>query len=126
MGLVLPAVEGALAELTFDEARMRSALSSTMMATDLADYLVKKGSSFRQAHEAVGSLIQEAERRGCELGALGLETFTTASSLFGPDIFESLDPATSIAGRDIPGGTGPNAVRQQLDAARNALKVLVV
>lgn len=121
MGLVLPAVEGALAELTFDEARMREALSSTMMATDLADYLVKKGSSFRQAHEAVGSLIREAERRGCELGALGMESFTAASSLFGPDILESLDPAISIASRDIPGGTGPNAVRQQLEAARKAL-----
>jgi argininosuccinate lyase len=121
MGLVLPAVEGALAELTFDEARMRSALSSTMMATDLADYLVKKGSSFRQAHEAVGSLIREAERRGCKLGALGMEAFTAASPLFGPDILESLDPANSIASRDIPGGTGPNAVRQQLDAARNAV-----
>jgi argininosuccinate lyase len=126
MGLVLPAVEGALAELTFDEARMHAALSSTMMATDLADYLVKKGSSFRQAHEAVGSLIQEAERRGCELGALGIEMFTAASPLFDPDIFESLDPASSIASRDIPGGTGPNAVRQQLNAARIALTIELV
>ena len=121
MRLVLPAVEGALAELTFDETRMRLALSSTIMATDLADYLVKKGSSFRQAHEAVGSLIQEAERHGCELGDLSMDSFSAASPLFGPDIHESLDPENSIARRDIPGGTGPEAVRAQLDLARAAL-----
>ena len=121
MGLVLPAVEGALTELTFDETRMRLALSSTMMATDLADYLVKKGSSFRQAHEAVGSLIREAERQGCELGSLELESFLAANPLFGPDIYESLDPSSSILSRNLPGGTGPDAVRAQLVAAQTAL-----
>ena len=123
MGLVLPAVTGALSELTFDESRMRLALSSTMMATDLADYLVKKGSSFRQAHEAVGTLIQEAERRNCELGDLELGSFTAANPLFGADVYESLNPANSVADRDIPGGTGPEAVKAQLSDARAALLV---
>jgi argininosuccinate lyase len=58
--LVLPAVNGSVAELIFDENRMSAAISSSMMATDLADYLVRKGSTFRQAHEAVGSLIRES------------------------------------------------------------------
>ena len=123
MGLVLPAVTGALSELTFDESRMRLALSSTMMATDLADYLVKKGSSFRQAHEAVGTLIQEAERRSCELGDLEMDSFTAANPLFGADVYESLNPANSVADRDIPGGTGPEAVKAQLSDARAALSV---
>ena len=123
MGLVLPAVTGALSELTFDESRMRLALSSTMMATDLADYLVKKGSSFRQAHEAVGTLIQEAERRNCELGDLELGSFTAANPLFGADVYESLNPANSVANRDIPGGTGPEAVKAQLSDAKAALSV---
>lgn len=123
MRLVLPAVEGALAELAFDETRMRLALSSTMMATDLADYLVKKGSSFRQAHEVVGSLIQEAERHGCELGDLSMDSFTAASPMFGPEIHESLDPKNSVAAREIPGGTGPEAVRVQLSAARAAIAI---
>ena len=123
MTLVLPAVTGALSELTFDESRMRLALSSTMMATDLADYLVKKGSSFRQAHEAVGTLIQEAERRNCELGDLELGSFTAANPLFGADVYESLNPANSVADRDIPGGTGPEAVKAQLSDARAALAV---
>jgi len=123
MTLVLPAVTGALSELTFDESRMRLALSSTMMATDLADYLVKKGSSFRQAHEAVGTLIQEAERRSCELGDLEMDSFTAANPLFGADVYESLNPANSVADRDIPGGTGPEAVKAQLSDARAALAV---
>ena len=123
MTLVLPAVTGALSELTFDESRMRLALSSTMMATDLADYLVKKGSSFRQAHEAVGTLIQEAERRSCELGDLEMDSFTAANPLFGADVYESLNPANSVADRDIPGGTGPEAVKAQLSDAKAALSV---
>jgi len=121
MSLVLPAVAGALAEITFDEQRMLAALSSTMMATDLADYLVRKGASFRQAHEAVGSLIREAESRGCELSALDIESFTAASSLFGPDVYQYLEPANSVSSRNLPGGTGVEAVQAQLEAANDAL-----
>jgi len=119
--LVLPAVTGAVSELSFDEGRMREALSSTMMATDLADYLVGKGATFREAHEAVGSLIREGERSRCELGALGHEVFASAHPLFGADVVEWLDPAQSVARRDVPGGTGPGAVRVQIDAAIAAI-----
>jgi argininosuccinate lyase len=119
--LVLPAVTGALAEITFDRDRMTGALSSTMMATDLADYLVGKGSTFRDAHEAVGSLIREAESKGCELSALPRESFTRAHALFGEDAMEWLDPAQSVARRGVPGGTGPEAVRAQIAAAETAI-----
>lgn len=122
MLLVLPAVAGTLAEIKFDRQRMGAALSSTMMATDLADYLVGKGSTFRDAHEAVGSLIREGEKRECELFDLPRETFHSASSLFGDDVMEWLDPAKSVSRRDIPGGTGPEAVRAQIEAAVNAIK----
>lgn len=120
--LVLPAVTGALAEITFDRARMNSALSSTMMATDLADYLVGKGSTFRDAHEAVGSLIREAETKGCELSSLPSESYTTAHPLFGDDVMEWLDPAQSVARRSVPGGTGPDAVRAQIVSAESAIR----
>ena len=120
--LVLPAVTGALAEITFDRARMNSALSSTMMATDLADYLVGKGSTFRDAHEAVGSLIREAEVKGCELSALPSESYASAHALFGDDVMHWLDPAQSVARRSVPGGTGPDAVRAQLVAADAAIR----
>ena len=119
--LVLPAVAGALHEIRFNAKRMRSAISSTMMATDLADYLVEKGASFREAHAAVGSLIRESEGEGCELDALPLASFSAAHPLFGEDVLDWLEPARSVARRDVPGGTGPTAVAAQLRAARQVL-----
>jgi argininosuccinate lyase len=119
--LVLPAVAGTLEEIRFDGERMKSALSSTMMATDLADYLVGKGTTFRDAHEAVGTLIREAEGKGCELTELPMESFRTANSLFGDDVMRALDPAESVARRSVPGGTGPAAIASQLEAARKAV-----
>ncbi len=122
ISLVLPAVAGTLAEISFDRSRMKAALSSTMMATDLADYLVGKGSTFREAHEAVGSLIREAEGKGCELTALKMESFHAAHPLFGDDAMEWLDPVKSVARRGVPGGTGPEAVRAQIVSAEAAIR----
>lgn len=120
--LVLPAVAGTLGEIIFDRARMKSALSSTMMATDLADYLVMRGSTFRDAHEAVGTLIRESEGKGCELTELPLESYSSVHPLFGNDVMEWLDPAKSVARRGVPGGTGPDAVRAQIAAAEAAIR----
>ena len=116
--LVLPAMAGAIAELRIDRARMRGAVSSAMMATDLADYLVKKGATFREAHGAVGSLVRQAEESGVELSALPHERFTAAHALFGDDARDALGVDASLAARDIAGGTGPNAVAAQLREAR--------
>lgn len=122
MTLVLPAVAGTLDEIIFDTERMTQALSSSMMATDVADYLVAKGTTFREAHAAVGSLIREAEGKACELGSLGIESFTAVHPLFGPDIYQCLDPANSVSRRNVPGGTGPDAVHAQLETARTAIR----
>ena len=122
MLLVLPAVTGALQEIRFDTKRMRTAIASTMMATDLADYLVEKGASFREAHSAIGSLIRESERDGCALDALPLASFRAAHSLFDDDVLDWLEPGRSVARRDVPGGTGPEAVHAQLRAARETLR----
>ena len=119
--LVLPAVAGALQEIRFNVKRMRAALSSSMMATDLADYLVEKGATFREAHSAIGSLIRESERDGCDLDGLPLASFKAAHPLFGDDALDWLEPARSVARRDVPGGTGPTAVKAQLRSAREAL-----
>jgi argininosuccinate lyase len=120
--LVLPAVAGALHETRFNRKRMRSAISSSMMATDLADYLVEKGATFREAHAAIGSLIRESERDGCELEALPLSSFKAAHRLFGDDVLDWLEPTISVARREVPGGTGPSAVAAQIQAAREALR----
>ena len=119
--LVLPATAGALAECTFRTERMAAALSSTMMATDLADYLVRKGATFREAHGAVGALVRESERRGVEMDALPFESFRAAHVRFTEDVYESLSAAYSVTQRESEGGTGPAAVRSQLGAARFAL-----
>ena len=119
--LVLPAVAGALAEITFRTDRMASALSSTMMATDLADYLVRKGSTFREAHQAVGRLIRRCEEERVGLHTLPLAAFEEAHELFGRDVFDALSPLRSIEQREVDGGTGPAAVREQLEAAQRAL-----
>ena len=79
------------------------------------------GASFRDAHAAIGSLIRESERDGCELDALPIASFRAAHSLFGDDVLDWLEPARSVARRDVPGGTGPEAVRAQLRSAREAL-----
>ncbi|MBV9880412.1 MAG: argininosuccinate lyase, partial [Gemmatirosa sp.] len=80
--LVLPAVAGTLAELAIQPKRMEAALSSTMMATDLADYLVRKGATFRESHGAVGSLVRMSEEQGVEMTELPLDAYTAAHPLF--------------------------------------------
>lgn len=119
--LVLPAVAGALAECEFNTQRMRGALSSTMMATDLADYLVRKGATFREAHGAVGRLIRQCEEEGADLRTLPLAAFVAAHALFEQDVFDALSVLQSVEQREIEGGTGPSAVRVQIEAAQRAL-----
>lgn len=118
---VLPAVSGALAECEFQPQRMRAALSSTMMATDLADYLVRKGSTFRDAHHAVGRLIRRCETEHVALHALPFAAFEESHPLFDRDVFDALSASRSVEQREVAGGTGPEAVREQLEAAQRAL-----
>lgn len=122
MLLVLPAVAGTLHELTFNAERMRAALSSTMMATDLADYLVSKGVTFREAHGVVGSLVRESEMTATDLHVLPFKSFQAAHAAFANDVFDWLTASGSVARREVPGGTGPEAVRAQMAAAHAALQ----
>ncbi|MGB4861710.1 MAG: argininosuccinate lyase [Tepidiformaceae bacterium] len=107
--------------LHFNLERMREvAGQSFSLATDIADYLVKKGLPFRNAHEVVGGLVREAEKRGSELNELPLEVYRERSDLFGADVLEiSVDSA--LAARDIPGGTAPRQVRIAAAQLRAAL-----
>ncbi|HEX5437774.1 MAG TPA: argininosuccinate lyase [Gemmatimonadaceae bacterium] len=118
---VLGAVAGALGEMAFRPARMREALSSAMMATDLADYLVRKGATFREAHASVGALVRQSETLGVELHALPFASYAAAHPLFARDVFEALSAAASVSRRDVAGGTGPLAVQAQIAAARAAV-----
>lgn len=121
MSLLLPAVTGSLATLSFNRDRMQAAVTSTMMATDLADYLVRKRVTFREAHAAVGKLVREAEELGVELTDLPMASFKAASPAFDDDAKLELLPSTSLSHRNLDGGTGPEAIRRQLKAAKEAL-----
>ena len=121
MTLLLPAVAGSLGALRFDLATMRAAVSSSMMATDLADYLVRKRVTFRDAHRAVGALVKKAEQQGRELSTLSAAEFRAAHRHFAPDVLNELVAESSLRHREVTGGTGPRAVAAQLRAARRAL-----
>lgn len=121
--LLLPAVTGSLATLTFNEGRMRTAVTGSMMATDLADYLVRKRVTFRDAHGAVGRLVREAEETNTELADLPFSSFEAAHPSFDKDVLAELRPETSVSHRNIEGGTGPESVRAQLLAAKASLEV---
>ena len=101
---------------------MRAALrQGYATATDLADYLVKKGLPFRDAHEAVALAVRAAEAKGCDLAELGLETLRGFSPLVGEDALEVLSVEGSLASRNHVGGTAPEQVRAAIAAARRAL-----
>lgn len=119
--LLLPAVTGSLATLRFNPERMRAAITSAMMATDLADYLVRRRVTFRDAHGAVGKLVREAEEKGIELTELPWASFEAAHSAFERDVLEELLPESSLRHRELEGGTGPESVKRQLDRARAVL-----
>jgi argininosuccinate lyase len=107
--------------LHFNLDRMREVAGlSFSLATDIADYLVKKGLPFRAAHEIVGGLVREAETRRCELNELPFAVYESASALFGPDVLDvTVDSA--LAARDVTGGTAPRQVRLAAAALRAAV-----
>lgn len=100
---------------------MAQAKRGHLAATDVADYLAKKGLPFRHAHEVVGHLVLLCEQRGCNLDDLSLEDFKAASPLFEEDITSALDLESIVKARTTEGGTGNSVVRQQLDQAKTVL-----
>lgn len=100
---------------------MAQAKKGHLAATDVADYLAKKGLPFRHAHEVVGHLVLLCEQRGCNLDDLSLEDFKAVSPLFEEDITSALDLESIVKARTTEGGTGNSVVRQQLDQAKTVL-----
>jgi len=101
---------------------MRAAvLEGHATATDLADYLVRKGIPFRDAHEAVARAVREAERLGVDLAALPLSKLKTFSKEIAADVKRVLTPEGSVAARDHIGGTAPAQVRAAVARARKRL-----
>jgi argininosuccinate lyase len=115
--LVLPAVTGMTQSLAFDTARMESlAGAGFSLATDIAEYLVKRGVPFRVAHEAAGGCVALAESTGRELDQLTDAEFAQINPALDPGVRAVLTVAGSLASRDSFGGTAPIRVAEQLTA----------
>jgi argininosuccinate lyase len=117
----LPVLTGVIETLKVNTARMEDALGDELLATDLADYLVRKGLPFRESHHLVGEVVRAALDRSCSLRSLPLEVYQEISPRFDEDIIEVLDFEASVSYRDVVGGTARSSVEHQLDDARTLL-----
>src|SRR6266498_3784187 len=114
---ILPVVAGALRTITVKPERLRSAIDSTMLATDLADYLVNKGIPFREAHAMAGKAVRAAVEKNVSLEEMLIEAY----QLIGPfeaDVYEVFDPMKSIQKRNAIGGTSLQSVKNQIQKIR--------
>ncbi|MBQ6521929.1 MAG: argininosuccinate lyase [Atopobiaceae bacterium] len=117
------AMEGMIATMKVNRKRMAAAAGEGFTAaTDIADYLAKKGMPVREAHAVVGGLVLECEKRGCGLEDLTLDDLRAASDLFEDDIIGTLDPESIANARTTYGGTGIDAVLLQFEEAREVLE----
>lgn len=116
--LLLPVVTAIIRTLKLNPDKMRAALDPDMLATDLADYLVRKGMPFREAHHVAGRAVRLAAEQGTALNQLSYESLHELSNLFEPEVSAVFDFDASVAKRAAAGGTAPDAVRQQIAAAR--------
>ena len=99
----------------------RAAEGGYILATDLADYLVKKGEAFRTAHEIVGKLVNYAAGKGKTLTELDIKEYKKFSPQFGKDVYK-ITVESSLAARDVTGGTAPRQVKKALAKARRTIE----
>ena len=108
--------------ITVNQVNMRqAALEGFATATDLADYLVKKGMPFRDAHEVVALAVKHGVQKGCDLAELSLADLQKFSNTIGDDVYQVLTLKGSLASRNHIGGTAPAQVKQAIQRARKML-----
>ncbi|TKI22706.1 argininosuccinate lyase [Bacillus pumilus] len=113
---------GMIQTMTVNEDVMKKATKEDFSnATEVADYLAKKGMPFREAHEIVGKLVYTCIQKGIYLSDLPFETFTEASDLFEEDIYTVLDPYVAVEKRTSAGGTGFKQIQLALEKAKACL-----
>lgn len=118
---ILPVLAGALQTITVKEERMFTAIDSSMLATDLAYYLVHKGMPFREAHAVAGKAVRAAEEKNVQLGEMPLEAYQVLCPAFEADVVQVFDPLKSVEKRNAIGGTSPQSVKNQIQIAKSAL-----
>jgi argininosuccinate lyase len=117
---ILPVLAGALNTMTVNQERMSAAIDASLLATDLADYLVHKGVPFRAAHGVAGKAVRAAAEKGVGLDGLSLSEWQ-ALGPFEPDVKDVFDVTESVKRRNAMGGTSPEAVKEQLVEARKRI-----
>ncbi|MFL6693743.1 MAG: argininosuccinate lyase, partial [Ramlibacter sp.] len=103
------------------DAMEQAARKGFATATDLADYLVKKGLPFRDAHEIVAHAVKSAQQQGCDLSELPLPALQQFHASIGPDVYDVLSLRGSVEARKVVGGTATEQVRRAIAARRAAL-----
>jgi argininosuccinate lyase len=119
---ILPVLTGALETMAVDEKRMSAAIDASMLATDLADYLVRKGVPFREAHGIAGKAVRVAAEKGLSLDQLSLNDWQ-AIGPFEADVKDVFDPMKSVGARNAIGGTSPHSVENQIQKAKELIGV---
>ena len=117
----LPVVASVIQTLQVNNERLAAALDDSMLATDLADYLVRKGVPFRQSHELVGRVVKRSEELGVSLGEMATAEYHDIDGNFSQDVFEVFSVRRSVEARDARGGTATAAVCAQIARARECL-----
>jgi argininosuccinate lyase len=122
LSLCLSVCREMLHTAAFSAETMSRALSQGFpTATEVADYLVRKGMPFRQAHAVAGQIVQYCEKQGGGFEELTLEEWRSFSPEFDEDIVEIISPEGAMRARTSPGGTAPERVKEQIEQARKLL-----
>ena len=123
--VVLPAMTGLVATLTFDTARLAAlAPQGFSLATDVAEWLVREGLPFREAHEVAGACVRRCEELGCDLPDLTDDQLAEISAHLTPQVRDVLTVEGSVASRTGRGGTAPVRVREQLGEVTERVREL--
>jgi argininosuccinate lyase len=120
--MALPIATGVIRTMEVRGDQMEAALDEAMLATDLADYLVRKGVPFRQSHYVVGQAVRRAERLGCSLEELSVTEYQAIHPAFAEDVHDVFDFRRSVEARSAKGGTAPSAVEKQIEQAKRILE----
>ncbi|OCH95043.1 argininosuccinate lyase [Obba rivulosa] len=113
--------EGVIATMEVHAEKMRQALTMDVLATDLADYLVRKGIPFRETHHISGRAVALAESRSCQLNELSLQDYQSLNDKFEEDVLAVFDFEASVERRESIGGTSRKMVDRQISVLRAAL-----
>lgn len=113
---------GVLSTLVAQPAAMKAALTPDMLATDIADYLVRRGVPFRETHHISGQVVALAEKEGVPMDQLSFQQLKEVDQRFDEDIMQSFDYHKSVEMRSAAGGTAKSSVMQQIDELKKMLQ----